>query len=44
MRWVAEWLQAVVLYDIVPTLQEYWFDDSEKATAWENTLRGVFNE
>ena len=39
-----EWLQAVVLYDIIPTLQEYWFDDSEKATAWENTLRGVFNE
>ena len=36
--------QAVVLYDIIPTLQEYWFDDSEKATAWENTLRGVFNE
>lgn len=39
-----EWLQAVVLYDIIPTLQEYWFDDSEKATTWENTLRGVFNE
>ena len=39
-----EWLQAVVLYDIIPTLQEYWFDDPEKATTWENTLRGVFNE
>lgn len=39
-----EWLQAVVLYDIIPTLQEYWFDDSEKATYWENALRGVFNE
>lgn len=39
-----EWLQAVVLYDIIPTLKEYWFDDPEKAVAWENTLRGVFNE
>lgn len=39
-----EWLQAVVLYDIIPTLQEYWFDDPEKANSWENTLRGVFNE
>ena len=40
----AEWLQAVVVYDIIPTLQEYWFDDPEKAISWENTLRGVFNE
>ena len=39
-----EWLQAVVLYDIIPTLQEYWFEDPDKATSWENTLRGVFNE
>ena len=39
-----EWLQAVVLYDIIPTLQEYWFDDPENATYWENALRGVFNE
>ena len=39
-----EWLQAVVVYDIIPTLQEYWFDDPEKAVSWENTLRGVFNE
>ena len=42
--YTTEWLQAVVLYDIIPTLQEYWFDDPEKAIAWENTLRGVFNE
>ena len=39
-----EWLQAVVLYDIIPTLQEYWFDDPDTAAAWENKLRGVFNE
>lgn len=39
-----EWLQAVVLYDVIPTLQEYWFDDPEKVVFWENMLRGVFNE
>ena len=38
-----EWLQSVVEYDILPTLQEYWFDDPEKVTYWENNLRGVFN-
>ena len=39
-----EWLHSVVEYDILPTLQEYWFDDQEKLTMWENNLRGVFNE
>lgn len=44
VEYSAEWLQAVVTYDIIPTLQEYWFDDPEKAAYWENMLRGVFNE
>jgi len=38
-----EWLQSIVEYDILPTLQEYWFDDQDKLTVWENNLRGVFN-
>ena len=38
-----EWLQSVVEYDILPTLQEYWFDDSGKLELWENNLRSVFN-
>ncbi len=38
-----EWLQSVVEYDIMPTLQEYWFDDQDKVTLWENNLRSVFN-
>ncbi|MBR3429242.1 MAG: AAA family ATPase [Clostridia bacterium] len=38
-----EWLQSVVEYDILPTLQEYWFDDQDKVTLWENNLRSVFN-
>ena len=39
-----EWLYSVVVYDILPTLDEYWFDDRAKYEEWENNLRGVFNE
>lgn len=38
-----DWLHSVIEFDILPTLQEYWFDDPEKLTRWENNLRGVFN-
>jgi len=38
-----EWLQSIMEYDILPTLQEYWFDDENQFTKWENNLRGVFN-
>jgi len=37
-----EWMQAVVDYDILPMLSEYWFDDAAKLQRWENILRGVF--
>ena len=37
-----EWLQAIVDYDILPMLSEYWFDDLNKLQRWENILRGVF--
>ena len=37
-----EWLQAIVDYDILPMLSEYWFDDVNKLQRWENILRGVF--
>lgn len=39
-----EWMKAVVFYDILPTLREYWFDDSEKLWQWENRLSGVFDD
>ena len=31
-------------YDIIPMLQEYWFDDSKKLQKWEKELSGVFND
>lgn len=37
-----EWMHAIVDYDILPMLSEYWFDDMNKLQRWENILRGVF--
>ena len=37
-----EWLRAIVDYDILPMLREYWFDDAGKLQRWENILQGVF--
>lgn len=39
-----EWMQSVVEYDILPMLEEYWFDESAKLQKWQNALRGVFND
>ena len=39
-----EWLREVVDYDIIPTLEEYWFDSDEKVSRWKATLRGVFEQ
>lgn len=36
-------LKEIVEYDIVPMLEEYWFDDEAKAKNWSNDLSGVFN-
>ena len=37
-----DWMQSVVDYDILPMLQEYWFDDDSKVQRWDNILHGVF--
>ena len=39
-----EWMRSVVEFDIIPMLSEYWFDEPEKLTKWENELRGVFDD
>lgn len=39
-----EWMRAVVEFDIIPMLSEYWFDDPSKLKRWENNLRGVFDD
>lgn len=31
-------MKAVVDYDILPVLREYWFDDPEKVDQWEGSF------
>lgn len=33
-----EWLRSVVEFEIVPLLEEYWFDEPSKWQRWENAL------
>lgn len=33
------WLNSVITYEIVPLLNEYWFDEPNKAKEWEHILR-----
>ena len=39
-----EWLRSIVNYDIIPTLSEYWFDDSAEVERWSGILQGVFHD
>ena len=32
-------LQQIVKYDLIPTLEEYWFDDKGKVNAWKQKLQ-----
>lgn len=33
-----EWMYAIIQYDILPMLREYWFDDNAKLQRWQNML------
>lgn len=35
------WLYSVVEYELVPLLQEYWFDDPQTVSQWELKLNGA---
>ncbi|WP_026658198.1 AAA family ATPase [Butyrivibrio sp. AC2005] len=37
------WMNSVVEYDIIPMLEEYWFDEPDKIRLWRSRLQGVFN-
>ena len=37
-------LRSIVYYEILPMLEEYFFDDGEKFQSWKDILRGVFND
>jgi len=38
-----DWLCDVVEYELVPLLNEYWFDEPSKAEGWTRQLRGAVN-
>ncbi|MDQ0230935.1 AAA family ATPase [Metabacillus malikii] len=39
-----EWLSSVVEYELLPLLDEYWFDEPSKIEHWTNKLRGALND
>ena len=39
-----EWMKQVVYYDIIPMLEEYWFDEPKKLQHWANQMSGIFND
>lgn len=41
---VDAWLKNIIEYDICPMIDEYWFDDKDKANGWKKTLLGVFDK
>lgn len=39
-----DWMTSIVEYDILPMLEEYWFDEPKPLLDWKNNLRGVLND
>lgn len=39
-----EWITSVIEYELIPLLDEYWFDEPSKVEQWANRLRGVLND
>jgi predicted RNA-binding protein with PUA-like domain/DNA polymerase III delta prime subunit len=38
------WIQQVIEFEILPMLQEYWFDESNKVDKWRINLRKVLHD
>ena len=38
------WLHQVINYDIIPMLQEYWFDNKREVDNWRVKLNEIFND
>ncbi len=46
-QWYKEfhgWLSNVVLFDLLPQIQEYWYDDKEKRETWKDKLLGMLKD
>lgn len=36
-------IESIIIYEILPLLEEYWFDDTDKYNEWKEKLNGVLN-
>lgn len=39
-----KWIKSIVEFEIIPLINEYWFDDRDKVDEWSAKLRGVEND
>ncbi|SOC19529.1 5-methylcytosine-specific restriction protein B [Ureibacillus xyleni] len=39
-----EWLSSVVEFELLPLLEEYWFDEQSKIDHWSTKLRGALHD
>ena len=39
-----KWLHAVVHYEIIPMLEEYWFDNKQRVEDWSKSLKSAIND
>ncbi len=37
-------IQDIITYEIIPLLEEYWYDDEDSLIQWKNALDGVLND
>lgn len=37
-------IEDIVIYEIIPLLKEYWYDDEDSLIQWQNELYGVIND
>lgn len=39
-----EWLELVIHYELIPLLNEYWFDEGDKVAYWSKQLLGAIHD
>ena len=39
-----EWIEAVIKYELLPLIHEYWFDDSTQVEKWQIRLSDILND
>lgn len=37
-------IEDIIRYEIIPLLEEYWYDDEDSIIQWKDTLNGVIND